>query len=76
MNYVLYGEEQYLLQESLTRIVKEHVPDANELNKIVYDANITDMETILEDATTIPFFSACISSFLKASETFITVSFL
>ena len=59
MNYVLYGEEQYLLQESLTRIVKEHVPDANELNKIVYDADITDMETILEDATTIPFFSAC-----------------
>ena len=42
MNYVLYGEEQYLLQESLTRIVRSHVPDANDLNKLVYDADTTD----------------------------------
>ena len=50
MNYVLYGEEQYLLQESLTRIVRSHVPDANDLNKLVYDADTTDLDVILEDA--------------------------
>lgn len=59
MNYVLYGEEQYLLQESLTRIVRSHVPDANDLNKLVYDADTTDLDVILEDAMTIPFFSDC-----------------
>ena len=48
MNYVLYGEEQYLLQESLTRIVRSHVPDANDLNKLVYDADTTDLDVILE----------------------------
>ena len=59
MNYELYGEEQYLLQESLTRIVRSHVPDANDLNKLVYDADTTDLDVILEDAMTIPFFSDC-----------------
>lgn len=33
MNSVLYGEEQYLLQESLTRIVRSHVPDTNEFEQ-------------------------------------------
>ncbi len=56
MNYVLYGEEQYLLSQSLDRIVKTHVSDKNDLNCIVYDANTTDLEVILEDAMTIPFF--------------------
>lgn len=59
MNYVLYGEEQYLLSQSLNRIVKTHVSDKNDLNCIVYDANTTDLEVILEDAMTIPFFSDC-----------------
>ena len=59
MNYVLYVEEQYLLQESLSRIVKTHLSDVNDLNRIIYDADPTDMEVILEDAMTIPFFSDC-----------------
>ena len=69
MNYVLYGEEQYLLQESLTRIVRSHVPDANDLNKLVYDADTTDLDVILEDAMTIPF-SQTARSFLSIMRIF------
>lgn len=59
MNYVLYGEEQYLLQESLSRIIRQHIGEENDLNRIVYDAANVDLQVILEDATTIPFFSDC-----------------
>lgn len=57
MNYVLYGEEQCLLQEALKTIVHTHIPDGNDLNTASYDAAHVDFQTILEDATTIPFFS-------------------
>lgn len=57
MNYVLYGEEQYLLRKSLDTIIKSYVKEDSDLNKVSYDATRTDLATILEDATTIPFFA-------------------
>lgn len=57
MNYVLYGEEHYLLQKALQDIVSKYVQDENDFTKAVYDAAATDIQVILEDATTIPFFS-------------------
>ena len=56
MNYVLYGEEHYLLEESLKRIVREHVSKEDELNTVTYDASRTDVSVVLDDARTIPFF--------------------
>lgn len=57
MNYILYGEEHYLLEEALKRIVKEHVPVADDMNTVTYDASRSDLLTVLDDARTIPFFS-------------------
>lgn len=57
MNYVLYGEEHYLLQDTLKRIIAKYVKEESEFDTVTYDAANTDIQTILEDATTIPFFS-------------------
>lgn len=57
MNYILYGEEHYLLEESLKRIIHEHVPQEDELNTVTYNASNTDLAVVLDDARTIPFFS-------------------
>lgn len=57
MNYVLYGEEQYELSNALKRILKQHHIGEQDLNMITYDALQSDMQTIMEDAATIPFFA-------------------
>lgn len=56
MNYVLYGEESYRLKKTLNTIVSKYIQDESDLNLITYDAFTSDMEVILEDAMTIPFF--------------------
>ena len=56
MNYVLYGEEQYELSNALKRILKQYHMDEQDLNVITYDALQSDMQTMMEDAMTIPFF--------------------
>ena len=57
MNYLLYGEEQYRLKKTLNTIISQYVKDENDLNVITYDALQTEMDVIIEDAMTIPFFS-------------------
>lgn len=57
MNYVLYGEEQYELSNALKRILKQHHIEEQDLNMITYDALQNDIQTIMEDASTIPFFA-------------------
>lgn len=57
MNYILYGEEHYLLEESLKRIIKEHVQQEDDLNTVTYDASRSELAVVLDDAKTIPFFS-------------------
>lgn len=57
MNYVLYGEEQYRLKKTLKTIIAEYIKEEDDLNTITYDALQCDLDTILEDAMTIPFFS-------------------
>lgn len=57
MNYVLYGEEQYELQLALTTILKQHHIEDQDLNMVSYDATQSDIQTIMEDAMTIPFFA-------------------
>lgn len=57
MNYVLYGEEPYLLQESLSNIIHSTISDDNDMDMITYDALKSNVNALLEDAQTIPFFS-------------------
>ena len=56
MNYVLYGEESYRLKKTLKTIISKYIQDESDLNLVTYDAATSDMEVILEDAMTIPFF--------------------
>lgn len=57
MNYILHGEEQFRLQEALRKIVQSYMEQGDEMNTIVYDALKSDVNVLLEDAQTIPFFS-------------------
>lgn len=59
MNYLVYGNERYLLQEKLNQIINEHVGKQDQMNTVFYDAGNSDftMRTVLEEASTFPFFS-------------------
>ena len=59
MNYLVYGNERYLLQEKLNQIINEHVGKQDQMNTVFYDAGNNDftMRTVLEEASTFPFFS-------------------
>lgn len=55
MNYVLYGEEHYLLKEALEKIKKEAGCDQNAMNLITYHARQDKLRAVLDDAMTVPF---------------------
>ncbi|TFG81795.1 MAG: DNA polymerase III subunit delta [Erysipelotrichales bacterium] len=59
MNYLLYGNEAYLLQKRLDQLIKEHVKAQDTMNTIVYDASENDfsLRKVVEEASTFPFFS-------------------
>lgn len=59
VNYLVYGNERYLLQEKLNQIINEHVGKQDQMNTVFYDAGNNDftMRTVLEEASTFPFFS-------------------
>ena len=57
MNYVLFGEEQLRLKKTLKTIINKYVQDESDLNVIRYDAMQTNLDVILADASTVPFFS-------------------
>lgn len=57
MNYILYGEEHYLIQKEINKIVERFVTFEKEMNTVYYDATKSTMEEIIADAQTLPFFS-------------------
>ena len=59
MNYLLSGTESYLMKKRLNEIIKEWVKDDPEMSLVTYDASMNDfmMSTLIEDASTIPFFT-------------------
>lgn len=59
MNYLLSGTESYLIRKKLNEIIKETVHDETEMSVVTYDASAPDflMSMMLEDASTIPFFT-------------------
>lgn len=59
MNYVVHGEEQYQVRKAIDAIVLKEIGQRDELNTIVYDALQVDIDVILEEAQTIPFFTDC-----------------
>lgn len=57
MNYVLYGEEYYLIKKELAKIIDQYIPVEKEMNISDFDCTKSSMEEIIADAQTIPFFS-------------------
>lgn len=57
MNYILYGEEQYLLESEKKRIIRKYSEGEEGLDSITYNASQTSLQEILDDAMTIPLFS-------------------
>ncbi|WP_017755850.1 DNA polymerase III subunit delta [Calidifontibacillus oryziterrae] len=54
--YLLYGTEEYLINETLDLIVDTVIPeDEREFNVSVFDLNEVPLEVALEDAETLPF---------------------
>ncbi|MEG0314750.1 MAG: DNA polymerase III subunit delta [Erysipelotrichaceae bacterium] len=56
MNYLLYGEEAYRINQTIKKI-KGEFSDESEMNISVFDASIHSINVIIDDANTIPFFS-------------------
>lgn len=57
MNYMIYGEEAYQVRKAIDRVMKEEIGGRDDMNTATYQAQHSDMDTILADAMTIPFFS-------------------
>ncbi len=55
MNYLLYGEESYLIEKEIEKIVAKQ--GLEEINLIRYDYTIDSLSKILEDCETVSFFS-------------------
>lgn len=57
MNYLIYGEEAYQVHKTIQRILKKEIGQRDDMNTAVYSMQNSDLDTILADAMTIPFFS-------------------
>lgn len=59
MNTLLYGNETYLLQQALVKLLKHKCGDDYALNTVIYDAAIQpfSLQQVLDDADTLPLFS-------------------
>jgi DNA polymerase-3 subunit delta len=59
VNYLLYGNEEYLLQKRMDALIKEHVAVQDAMNTIVYDASESDfsLRKVIAEASTFTFFS-------------------
>ncbi len=55
--YLLFGTESYMLRWGRSRLIKALVPDADEMNLTVYEDKSLDLEKIIEQADTMPFFA-------------------
>ena len=57
MNYILYGEEHFLIRKEIDKIVDKNVTFEKNMNTVFFDATKVSMEDIIADAQTLPFFS-------------------
>ena len=59
MNYIIHGEEAYLLKKNKKEIIAQWISDENEMSVVEYDAANKDFSIahVVEDAQTIPFFT-------------------
>lgn len=57
MNYILFGEEEYLIEKRVEELLRKTLGDDYKISAVTYNALETPMQTILDDASMLPFFS-------------------
>lgn len=57
MNYVLFGEEEFLIEQRVVELCKQVLGSDYKMSMVSYDAMNTSMEVVLDDAMMLPFFS-------------------
>lgn len=57
MNYILFGEEEYLIEKRTEELLRQILGDEYKMSAVEYNAMDTSIQTILDDASMIPFFS-------------------
>ena len=55
--YLLYGTESYMLNWNRSRLIKALIPEPDEMNYSVYEDKSLDIEKIIDQADTMPFFA-------------------
>jgi len=56
--YLLYGTENFLLDQKITQIINQRVPiDEREMNVFTYDLLTTPVEEVIQEVETLPFLS-------------------
>ncbi len=55
--YLLYGSESYMLNWNRSRLIKALIPEPDEMNYSVYEDKSLDIEKIIDQADTMPFFA-------------------
>ena len=73
MNIVIYGEEKLLMEQKLNALKKQYHIHEEDMNMMIYYANETSINEIVEDALTPPFFSEYKMIVLKNPYFFTTV---
>ena len=56
MNYIVTGNDEYLINQQIKQIVSEFLPVDDEMNEIYYDSLILNWQSVIEDAGTFSFF--------------------
>lgn len=74
MNYIVHGEESYQVRQAIDAIIAKTIGVRDDMNTVVYNALQSDVQHVLEDAQTVPFFTEkkCIliehADFLSAND--------
>ncbi|MCH4887742.1 DNA polymerase III subunit delta [Acidaminobacter sp. JC074] len=56
--YLFYGQERYLIDQFVDKMIDKYVPDAyRDFNLVVFDGDKSDVDEILDACETVPFFN-------------------
>lgn len=55
MNYLISGDDEYLVKKAREEIIAEFLPETDTMNLAFYDSLNLSWQTIVDDATTFPF---------------------
>lgn len=57
MNYIVAGSDEFLIEKQTSEIINKYLSDINEMNYSSFDASEVEWQSVIADASTLPFFS-------------------